>query len=230
MRLFCFPYAGGSASIYGAWANHLPAHVEICPVQLPGRENRLKEMPYKRFTVLIKALADALLPVLDKPFAFFGHSMGAFISFELARYLRERALPQPIHLFVSGARAPQISNPQAPIHHLPDKTFAAALKDFNGTAVEILENEEFMKILMPYLRADFELYETYAYQHGVPFSLPISVFGGWQDGHVTSDQLGAWRDHTSNTCVVHMFSGDHFFLHTSREQVLRVLSHELASL
>jgi len=229
LRLFCFPYAGGSASAYNAWSSLLPPHVELCPVQLPGRDSRLTETPYKRIEPLVEALAIALLPAFDKPFAFFGHSLGALVSFELARYLRRQRGPQPMLLLVSGARAPQLPNPEPPIHQLPEKAFVEAISRFNGTPAEILQHEELMKLLLPCLRADFEIYETYQYRLEDPLSMPIAVFGGWQDGEVAPDQLGPWHDQTLSSCAVHMFPGDHFFLHGFRGQMLQVISRELKS-
>jgi medium-chain acyl-[acyl-carrier-protein] hydrolase len=227
LRLFCFPYAGGSASAFGAWPNHISTDVDVCPVQLPGRESRLKESPYRRLTPLVEALADALLPLFDKPFAFFGHSMGALIGFELARHLRKRALPQPIHLFVAGARAPQLPEIEPPVHHLPEKEFVDALRSFNGTPEEVLQHKELMEILLPCMRADFEICETHIYQPDAPLSVPVTVFGGWQDKKIPAQDLGVWRDQTSAACAVHMLPGDHFFLHTSREQLLQIMSNVL---
>lgn len=227
LRLFCFPYAGGGGSAFGSWSNYFPAQVEVCPVQLPGRESRLKETPYKRLTLLVDVLAEALLPALDKPFAFFGHSMGALIGFELTRYLRQRAMPQPIHLFAAGARAPQLPDTEPPVHHLPEEEFVDALRTFNGTPEEVLQHKELMEILLPCLRADFEICETHVYQPDAPLSMPITVFGGWQDKKIAPHELGAWRDQTSSACAVHMFPGDHFFLHSCREQLLQIVSRVL---
>lgn len=227
LRLFCFPYAGGGASIFSAWFNHLPAQIEVCPVQLPGRGNRLKEVPCTRLARLVDLLAQALVPSFDKPFAFFGHSMGASIGFELARHLRRHDRPQPVHLFVSGARAPHVPDPEPPIHMLPEKAFAEAIRGFDGTPEEILQHEELMNILLPCLRADFEICETHTYEPEAPLSIPVTVFGGWQDKKVRPHHLGPWHEQTLNTCRVHMFPGDHFFLHAARKLLLETISDEL---
>jgi medium-chain acyl-[acyl-carrier-protein] hydrolase len=229
LRLFCFPYAGGSASTFGAWPNYLPAYVEVCPVQLPGREGRLRETPYRRLEPLIDALAQGLLPAFDKPFAFFGHSMGALISFELTRYLRRNAKPQPVHLFLSGARAPHTPDAEPPIHHLGEKEFIEAIKRLDGTPQEVLQHEELMQILLPYLRADFEVCETHAYQPEEPLSVPVTAFGGWQDKSISPDKVKAWCEQTSGACNVHMFAGGHFFLHSARAELLQTLSGEIES-
>lgn len=230
LRLFCFPYAGGSASIFAAWPNQLPTHIEVCPVQLPGRETRIKEAPYKRLTMLVEALARELSPFLDKPFAFFGHSMGALISFELTRHLRRTGGPQPGHLFVSAARAPHTPDTEPPIHHLPEKEFIEALKAYNGTPEPVLQHEELMEIILPYLRADFEICETHTYQAEEPLPMPFTVLGGWEDKKIEANQLGAWRDLTSSTCTIKMFSGDHFFLLKYRQQILETISSQLSSI
>jgi medium-chain acyl-[acyl-carrier-protein] hydrolase len=227
LRLFCLPYAGGSASIFRTWANYFPDEIEVCPIQIPGRENRLMETPYRRLDLLIDSLTEVLLPLLDKPFVLFGHSMGALISFELSRKLRYCALQMPSRLIISGARAPHLPDSEAPIYNLPKDEFVEAVRRFNGTPEEVLRHEELMQIILPYLRTDFELCETYVYQVEAPLSIPITVFGGLQDEKIRPDQLGAWREQTTESAVVHMFSGDHFFLHSSRDQVLLNLAHQL---
>ncbi len=228
LRLFCFPYAGGGASIFRSWPNDLPDWIEVYPIQLPGRENCIRDAPFRRLLPLIDELTDRCLSLVsEKPFAFFGHSMGALIGFELTRRLRQRSMPQPIHLFVSGARAPQIHNPRPPIHNLPDDQFKEAVRDFNGTPEAILQHEELMQILLPCLRADFEVYETYIYQPEPPLSIPISVFGGWQDKKISSHELEAWRSQTSGAYSMRMFPGDHFFLNSAHEPLLQNISRIL---
>src|SRR5262245_40590829 len=133
LRLFCFPYAGGCASLFRTWIGQLPSGVEVCPIQLPGRENRWKETPSTNLPELIQEMFRALPPYLNKPFAFFGYSMGALISFELARALRQQHYPSPLHLFVSACRAPQIPRSSRPIYQLERSSFIEALRQLNGT-------------------------------------------------------------------------------------------------
>ena len=227
LRLFCFPYAGGGVSIFRAWSDGLPADVEVCPVQLPGRGTRLMEPPFTRLSPLIQALAQALFPLLDKPFAFFGHSLGALVSFELARQLRRQYAVQPVRLFISADRAPQIPNRDPPVHNLPEGEFLLELRRLNGTPSEVLEDEELRQIMLPLLRADFAVYETYGYSTEPPLNCPISAFGGLQDHRVSRGDLEAWRDQTSVSFSLRMFPGDHFFLNTTQPVVLRALSQEL---
>lgn len=227
IRLFCFPYAGGSAVIYRAWADHLPKNIEICPVQLPGRGTRLREQPFTRLMPMVEALAPALLPYLDRPFAFFGHSMGAAIAFELARHLRQHYWREPEHLFVSGRNAPQIPDPKPFTYNLPDAEFVEEVRRLNGTPKEVLEHPELMQLMLPLLRADFAVVQTYAHAVCEPLSSPITAFGGLLDHEVKREYLEAWRKQTAARFSLRMFPGDHFFLQTSQELVLKALSQEL---
>lgn len=225
LRLFCFPYAGASALIYRTWPASLPSDVEVCPVQLPGRGARSKEPPFTRLSPLVEALAQALGPLLDIPFAFFGHSLGALVSFELARKVRKDYAINPVHLFVSAARAPQIPRRASPIHSLPDGEFLAELRRLDGTPAELLECKEFMEIMLPLLRADFSVFETYKYLNEPVLDCPISAFGGLQDRRVSKVDLEAWHAQTDASFSLQMFPGDHFFL--KHPLVLRALAEEL---
>lgn len=227
LRLFCFPYAGAGALIFRGWSDGLPADVEVCPVQLPGRGTRLMERPFNQLSRLTQALAQALVPLLDMPFAFFGHSLGALVSFELARHLRSLYGMGPVRLIVSASPAPQFPHRDRPIHSSPEKEFVEQVRRLNGTPRELLEHEELMEIVLPLLRADFALYETYVYSPEPPLSCPISTFGGLQDRKVGHSDLNGWRDQTNASFSLRMFPGDHFFLNTTQRLLFRVLSQEL---
>lgn len=226
--MFCFPYAGGGASIYRGWAASLPSDVEVCPVQLPGRESRLRDQPFDRLPPLIAAAAEALAPHFGMPFVFFGHSMGAMIAFELARELRRRGKPLPLHLFVAGRRAPQLPAREEPIHDLPDDEFFAKLRELNGTPEEVLQHAELMRLLTPILRADFAVNETYEFVADEPFDCGISAFGGLGDLEVTQNDLSGWRDLTRGRFRLRMLPGDHFFLHSARDLILEATARDLA--
>ena len=230
LRLFCFPYAGGGATIFRTWQSELSQEVEVCPVQLPGRGRRLKEATYTDIHTLIHDLAHGLFPFLNKPFAFFGHSMGATISFELTRYLSREHHLMPRQLFVSGRRAPHMPATHAPTWNLPDAEFLVALRDLKGTPHEALEHPELMELLLPLLRADFELSETYTYSNGPLLNCPISIYGGEEDDDVTREHLEAWGELTTGRISLKMFPGDHFFLNTAQSALLRTLSQELKHL
>jgi medium-chain acyl-[acyl-carrier-protein] hydrolase len=227
LRLFCFPYAGGRALSFRKWSNSLPSTVEVCPIELPGRGTQLMEPPFTQLLPLVQTIACALFPVLDKPFAFFGHSMGGLISFELTRLLRKDYGLRPVHLFVSGCRAPQIPNTTPLVHTLPKPAFLKELSRLNGTPEEVLKNAELMQMLLPTLRADFAVLETYIYTPEPPLDCPITAFGGLQDRDVSYEYLEAWQEQTNATFSVQMFPGDHFFLHSEQPLLLQSLFQEL---
>lgn len=227
LRLFCFPYAGGGALTYRHWSKNLPAQVEVCAVQLPGRGSRLREPPFTRMEPLVKAVLHELRSYLDKPFAFFGHSMGAVISFELARLLRREHATLPVHLFVSGRCAPQLSKPKLPTYGLPNAEFIEELLRLKGTPPEVLNHPDLMQVVLPLLRADFELIETYTYTHEPPLSIPVTAFGGLADLDISRENLGGWRAQTTAAFSLRMLSGDHFFLTSNEELLLSELAKEI---
>ncbi len=227
VRLFCFPYAGGSSLIFRKWSDNLPATVEVCAVELPGRLTQMRFAPFTRLDALVEAIASSILPHLDKPFAFFGHSMGGLVSFELTRLLRREYNLTPVHLFISGRRAPQILDLDPPIHALPEPEFLQELRRLNGTPEAVLQNVELMQLLLPILRADFAVLETYVYISEPPLACPISVFGGLQDLEVSYEGLEAWREQTSASFSLEMLPGDHFFIHSAQPLLLKSLAQEL---
>jgi medium-chain acyl-[acyl-carrier-protein] hydrolase len=227
LRLFCFPYAGGGASLFRTWPQELAAEIEVCAVQPPGREHRLIEAPFTRLAPLVEALAEVLQPYFTVPFAFFGHSMGALISFELARCLRDQGGEGPMHLFVSGCRAPQLPDPDPPIHELPEDEFVAELVHLKGTPEGVMKDKELMELLLPVLRADFAICEKYLYQPGEPLDCPISAFGGLEDEEIGWDGVAAWEEQTRGAFTLRMVPGGHFFLHNARQLVLPAVAQEL---
>jgi len=227
MRLFCFPYSGAGSSLFAAWSRILPQAIDVCPVELPGRSTRLAEPPYRQMEPLIQAAANALLPYLNKPFALFGHSLGALIAFELSRELQERCDIQPVHLFMSGHGAPQIPDPQPPIHNLPEPEFVEKLRALNGTPDAVFEHPELRALMLPILRADFELCETYVFTSTQPLQCPVTALGGCQDPYLDRNTLQAWAAQTTKRFSMHMFPGDHFYLQTSQGALLELIAREL---
>jgi medium-chain acyl-[acyl-carrier-protein] hydrolase len=227
LRLFCFPYAGGGAPIFRDWPMGLPEGVEVCAVQLPGRGSRIRETPFTEIAPLVGALADGLVHDLEEPLALFGHSLGALLAFELARTLRRESHPQPVHLFVSGCGAPQEPYPHPPIHALPEARFVEEIRRWGGTPPEVLAHQELMELLLPALRADFALRETYVYADEPPLACPITAFGGLHDGWVSRESLDAWRAQTCAPFSLQLLPGDHFFLASSRPRLLAVISKTL---
>ena len=230
LRMFCFPYAGGGAAIYRGWESYVPPGVEILAIQPPGRGNRFREPPFDRLNHLVAATADAMEPFLDLPFVLFGHSLGAFVSFELAHLLGSQFGIKVPHLFVSGARAPQLRRNRHNIHDLPEDEFITELKTLNGTPPEVLENPELMHMISKTLRADFAVAETYSSSHAEPLHCPITVFGGLDDTLAAREDLEAWRVHTTSSFDLYQLPGDHFFIHTSHSLILRIVSRELTRL
>lgn len=227
LRLFCLAHAGGGASAFRGWADVLPSDVEVCPVQPPGRENRIAEPAFDRVEPLVQALADAIDPYLDLPFALFGHSNGALISFELSRLLRQRGRPGPVHLFASGRRAPDLPAGTGPIHALPEAEFLGELGKLGGLPQALLEHRELLSLLVPTLRADVSIHETYEFREEAPLACPITAYGGVADVKVTRAHLQAWGRHTAGPFVLRMFPGGHFYLFEERDTVLRTLSGDL---
>lgn len=230
IRLFCFPYAGGAAHIFRQWPRLLPAGVEVCAVQPPGRGGRLRERPFTSLCELVAAATPPLLPFMDRPFAFYGHSMGALIGYELARLLREEGRPEPLHLFVSGCRAPQLSDTRDVTYDLPDPEFIEELRRLKGTPAEVLEHEELLRLVLPLLRADFAATQTYRYREGPQLGYPLTAIGGLQDREVTREHLALWREITTGVFSLHVLPGDHFFVHTSQDMLLEIISGQLARL
>ena len=228
LRLICFPYSGASASIYFDWANILPASIEVAAVQLPGRANRLTEPLLTDMAAVVRGVMAELPRLLDRPFALFGHSLGAQEAFEMALALRRAGLPQPARLFVSGHGAPQAEDPdKLLLHRLDDEALIQELRKMNGMAPEILENQELMQLVLPILRADFTISETYNYQTQPPLACSISAYSGLQDRYVTREQMLAWKELTTGDFRLRMFPGDHFYLNTSKMLLLQALARDL---
>lgn len=210
LRLFCFPHAGGGASAFAQWRAPW-----ICPVRLPGRETRSAEAPFERMAPLADALASAIEPYTGGAFAFFGHSMGAALAFELARELRRRGLAMPRMLIASGARAPQFRRghvaPPAP----SDAEFLAELRHLEGMPAPLLDDAGALRAILPALRADAALYRHYVYRDGPPLDVPIRAYGGAADPRINRAHLEAWSEQTTASFAVRLFPGGHFYLHDS---------------
>lgn len=228
LRLFCFPYAGGAAHIFRQWPQRLPAGVEVYAVQPPGRGKRMTERPFTNLMELVAAAEPALRPFMDGPFAFYGHSMGGAVGYELARRLQEDGRPGPLHLFVSGCPAPQLGQTRPITYDLPDAEFVEDLRRLKGTPAEVLNHPELLQLMLPLLKADFEAIQTYQHLEGPPLACPLTVVGGLGDEEVTRDLLTPWRELAAGAFSLHMLPGDHFFLHTSQNALLEIIARQLA--
>lgn len=228
IRIFCLPYAGGGASVYHSWVASAPNHIEVCPIQLPGRENRISEELFDNIQLLTKELATQIEPHVDKPYALFGHSMGALIVFELARELRRRKIREPERLFFSGRIAPHVPRVKPPIHDLDHQSFLKCLYDLNGTPESILQNEELMELFMPMLRNDFKMVETYEYIDEAPLNIPFSVLRGSEDSETSAYFMNEWSKHTVDSCIQHLIKGNHFFLNDQPQKILDLINEDLS--
>ncbi|MET3207956.1 UNVERIFIED_CONTAM: medium-chain acyl-[acyl-carrier-protein] hydrolase [Paenibacillus sp. PvR008] len=229
LQLFCFPYAGGGASIFNSWKSRHAPDITVLPVQLPGRESRSTEAPMDTIQDIVQSLIPAMAPYVHKPFAFFGHSMGALIAFETARQLYSKTGILPVHIIISGKSAPHLPYSKKQLHDLADQPFTEELRLMQGTPEEVLQNAELMQIIMPRLRADFKVCETYVYQSGNPLACPMTILGGMKDFEVTTDSLHAWQQHTTSPIDVRMFEGNHFFIHEQEQEVISAVVNILSA-
>jgi medium-chain acyl-[acyl-carrier-protein] hydrolase len=210
--LFCFPYAGGSANVFRSWQRHFVSEVDLCLVHLPGRGRRIGEPPFTSMNALVDAIADQIHQELRCPYAFYGHSMGAVIGFELARVLRLRHGTEPAALFLSGRRAPRVPRSTPASFDLPDEQFIAELRRLNGTPAEVLQDSNLLELFLPLLRADFQVSEAYQYQTGNRLSCPMTVYGGLRDVVASVQDLQKWQEHTTAAFQLRLFPGGHFFI------------------
>lgn len=230
LRVICFSYAGGSAANFTPWQNLVNPQIEICAIQLPGRGMRFHEPCIDSLPAVVEQLARVIESKDKMPFVFFGHSMGGLIAFELARYCKRHCLASPEHLFVSGCDAPQHRKPSRRLHELDNRGLIDALRDYNGTPPEILNNHELMELIIPSIRSDFAMIETYRYDADKPLDLPITVLAGKTDVHLSPLQTQGWQRETTRHCDIKWFDGDHFFINSQRKAVLDCVNSALTEI
>lgn len=229
IRLFCMPPAGAGASSYRKWPTALPRHVGVHRVQPPGREGRLRETRCSQISQYVDVLCRLIGRDLTRPYALFGHSMGALVAFEVAHAMRERTGVEPKHLFVSAYRSPDSPKP-APIHDLPDTLFIEQLRlRYDGVPNEVLRHPEILELMLPIVRADLKILHDYEYRARPPLTCPVTAFGGRSDPWVSEEQLASWRPVTSNGFELHMFNGGHFYLDAELTNVAGIIARTLGS-
>jgi medium-chain acyl-[acyl-carrier-protein] hydrolase len=227
VRLFCFPYAGGSATVYHKLGRALPAEVEVCCLQPPGRGFRLRDPAIRELHALVSAIEAVLLPRLDRPFALFGHSMGALVAFELTRRLAAAGQPLPRHLFASAAPAPQVARPRLISTALPPPAFWAAVNQLYGTPEQAAVDPALLELAVPPLKDDFAVLAGYRYQPGPPLPLPITAFAGSADPMVERADAEAWREQTSAAFALHQIPGPHLYLRDAPAPLPQLLAAAL---
>ena len=227
-NVFCFPFAGGGASFYRAWRPLAPATIALCPLQPPGREERFGEPPFASMPPLVQAASDAVLPFLSRPYALLGHSMGALACFEIVHELRARGAPVPVHLFVSGAPAPQLASLIPPIYDLPEDRLFDAVRRYGGLPDEVWRSRELLDLLVPRLRADLAVTGTYVYAERPPLTCPITAFGGDADPVVPPASVEAWREQTLSSSRCEILPGGHFFIADHARSIVLNVARALA--
>lgn len=209
------------------WQEAFDAELEICAVQLPGRGVRIAEQPYTVMPALVADLSAAIDKDSPMPFAFFGHSLGGLLAFELARYRLGKGLSMPAHLIVSGCSAPQARPASRGMHKMEDAELIGVLREYNGTPREVLDHRELISLLLPTIRADFLLAEEYTYRPAQVLDIPITVFAGTGDPYCSPEAVDQWRKETHGPVDIHAFEGDHFFIQSNRAAVLNRLAKTL---
>lgn len=226
VRLFCFPFAGGTASVLQRWAQAGFAEIDVLVAQYPGHETRFREPLFRSVPALVETLGPLLLPLLDRPFAFFGYSLGSYVSLELTHWLQRAGAPAPLGLMLAAGAPPHLKQHHG-VYALPEEAFLAELRRYGGTPPQVLAERELMELLMPVLRADFEMADEYRRAPEPRLALPLSVWGGQEDTEPSPRALEAWRDHSTAPFALEVLPGGHFFLQTSgdrlREGVERTL-------
>jgi len=228
VRVFCFPHAGGNAAAYRSWPRGVPSGLEICPIELPGRRGRWAERPHRSCPELAREVAHAIGRWLDRPFVFFGHSLGSLVAFEVARALRRAGGPLPRHLYASARRAPQLPAEGEMLHRLPDERLIAEVcGGHRALPDDLAAQPDLLRQLLAPLRADLEVHETYRYTPEPPLRCAITALGGTTDPLAAVHELWAWREQAEGPFTLRMFSGGHFYLQAQERGVLKVLGEEL---
>jgi surfactin synthase thioesterase subunit len=208
LPLYCLPHAGGGASAFRGWLDGVPG-VAVRPVQPPGREGRFREPPHDRMGPLVSAVAD-VIPTSD-PYAVYGHSLGALVAFELVRELRRRGEPLPVHLVVSGCAAPRHPADDLPlVGGMSDVELVGMLRALGGTPEWLLADRSVLAMVLPAMRGDFGVKETYSYAEEPPLDVPLTVLASTDDPRASHRSQQGWEAETSAEFALHTLAGGHF--------------------
>ena len=230
VRLLCLPHAGAGASVYRAWGRGLPASIAASPVQPPGREKRLSELPMTSVEEIARQLAPEIVKMVRPPYAIFGHSAGALCAFEVSREIRRLNGPLPVHLFVAGRRAPSIPMARTDLAGLSVDELARALRRLGGTPEEVLENPAMLGLLQPLLVADFQVNEVYNYRAEPRLPIPVTAFASTRDHLADPDEVAGWQGETSARYTQLVLDGSHFAIFDHAAVVLGQIAVDLEPL
>jgi medium-chain acyl-[acyl-carrier-protein] hydrolase len=214
---------------FRGWSEGLPLDIEVCPLQPPGREARFTESPCRSMAELVDGITETVAELSSLPFAFFGHSLGAVAAFEVARCLRERGIAGPTHLIVAGHPGPQVPRAQPPTSALSDAAFVARVRELRGLPEHVLSHPELLDVVLPALRADYEIIESYSYAPGEPMDIAIAALAGADDPFAAPAAVETWRTQTTGTFQLEVLPGGHFFVHSERTSVLQLIDRTLGS-
>lgn len=226
VRLICFPHAGGSASVFRGWAERLPDSVEVVAVQYPGRQDRIHEEPISDMGQLTERLVEALAPQFDRPVAFFGHSLGATVAFEVARELHPR-FPTPLRRLVASARLPPGKVGPSGYDFTRDDHLRRYLRSLGGRGGMALHNGELWQVVVPPLRSDLLMSQRYAFRQGAPLTCPITVIVADGDTSCNADDVRGWARYSLGAFDEHVIPGDHYYVEDPPDELFGVLTDVL---
>lgn len=229
-RLFCFPCAGHGAAMYQGWFRAAGARLDLFPVQPPGRANRLSDAPLESIPELAGRIACEIAPLTDRPYALFGHSMGAVVAALTADALLAAGAPPPVHLFVSSRQPPDVPSPVGPLSHLADDEFVAEInRRYSAIPQQILCEPDILAMLLPALRADVRALEAVEGHKRRQLAMPITAYGGEGDALVPRLLLERWEGWTQEAFRLRMFPGGHFYLQEKERDLLSDMEAALSA-